>query len=95
MANITISDLQMDRTIDREAMVHIRGADGAAWVFGWMRAYMPNQRGNPFVINFYQINNYADQMINQVQLVDVSNTAPNSAVNVGVDGRSINNGKIE
>jgi hypothetical protein len=95
MANITISDLREDRTLDRAAMAHICGADGAPWVFGWMRAFMPNQRAMPFVINFYQINNYADQMINQVQLVDVNNTAPNSAINVGVDGRSINNGQIE
>jgi hypothetical protein len=54
----------------------------------------PQQRGLAPVINFYQINNYADQLINQVQLVNVSNTAPNSLVNVGVDERSTNNGPI-
>jgi len=46
------------------------------------------------VINFYQINNYADQMINQFQTVSVSNSAPNSVVTVGVDERSTNNGHV-
>jgi hypothetical protein len=44
------------------------------------------------VINFYQINNYADQMINQYQVVSVSNSAPNAVLTVGVDERSTNNG---
>jgi hypothetical protein len=96
MANITINDLRVDRTLDREAMAQVRGADGAPWVFGWMRAYMPPQlRGFAPVVNFYQINNYADQMINQFQIVDVKNTAPNSVVNVGVDERSTNNGQVQ
>jgi hypothetical protein len=46
------------------------------------------------VINFYQINNYADQMINQYQVVSVNNSAPNSVLTVGVDERSTNNGTI-
>jgi hypothetical protein len=94
MANITINDLAVDRTLDRRAMAHIRGGDGAPWVFGWIQAYMPRQRGVAPVINFYQINNYADQLINQFQMVNVSNTAPNSAVNVRVDERSNNDGTI-
>jgi hypothetical protein len=95
MAHITIDDLPADRTLDRQAMAHIRGGDGAPWVFGWIRPYLPQQpRGIAPVINFYQINNYADQLINQFQMVDVSNTAPNSVVNVAVDERSKNNGAI-
>jgi hypothetical protein len=38
MANISINDLPADRTLDRQAMAHIRGGDGAPWVYGWMRA---------------------------------------------------------
>jgi hypothetical protein len=55
---------------------------------------MPSQPGMVPVINFYQINNYADQMINQFQNVEVSNTAPNSTLTVGVDGHAVNNGKV-
>jgi len=93
MANITIKDLGADRTLDREAMARIRGAGGAGWVFGWIRPYMPPSHGGAApVINFYQINNYADQLINQVQMVNVSNSAPNSILNVGVSEGSKNNG---
>jgi hypothetical protein len=94
MASINISDLPTDRSLDREAMVQIRGAGGAGWVFGWIRPWMPQQAGTAPVINFYQINNYADQMINQFQMVNVSNSAPNSNVSVGVDERSTNNGVL-
>lgn len=92
MANITINDLGADRTLDRAAMASIRGAGGAGWVFGWIRPYMPSHPGVAPVINFYQINNYADQLINQVQMVNVSNSAPNSILNVGVSEGSKNNG---
>jgi hypothetical protein len=94
VANLRIDDLRTDKTLDREAMGLIRGAGGAPWVYGWMHAFMPQQRGIAPVINFYQINNYADQLINQFQMVDVSNTAPNSVINVGVDERS-NNGRVQ
>ncbi|MGZ5198813.1 MAG: hypothetical protein ACXWC4_03500 [Telluria sp.] len=92
MAHITINDLRADLTLERQAMARVRGGDGAAWVFGWIRPYMPSQPGATPVINFYQINNYADQLINQFQMVNVSNAAPNSTVKVGVDERSTNNG---
>jgi hypothetical protein len=94
MASINISDLRIDRSLDREAMALIRGAGGAGWVFGWIRPYMPAQAGSAPVINFYQINNYADQLINQFQMVNVSNSAPNSILNVGVDERSKNDGVL-
>jgi hypothetical protein len=90
MASITINDLPADRALDRKAMSRVRGAGGASWVFGWIRPYQDAQGGMVPVINFYQINNYADQMINQYQLVNVSNLAPHSNVNVAVDGRSVN-----
>jgi hypothetical protein len=94
MAHITINDLRSDRTLDARAMARIRGGDGAPWCFGWIQPYMPAQRGIAPVINFYQINNYADQLINQFQMVSVNNSAPNSVLTVGVDERSINNGTL-
>jgi hypothetical protein len=92
MAHISINDLCVDRTLDRQAMARVRGGDGAPWVFGWIHPYTHTQTGAAPAINFYQINNYADQMINQFQTVNVNNSAPDSTVTVGVDGRSTNNG---
>ena len=94
MAHIRIDDLRVERTLDARAMARVRGGDGAAWCFGWIQAYLPPELRPLPVINFYQINNYADQMINQFQTVSVSNAAPNSVVTVGVDERSINNGHV-
>jgi hypothetical protein len=91
MATITIKDLPTDRVLDRKAMSAVRGGNGS-WVFGCFRPYTPHTSsfGSGSVINFYQINNYADQMINQVQIVDVNNTAPNANINVGVNESSTN-----
>jgi hypothetical protein len=94
MAHITIDDLRCEHTLDARAMARVRGGDGAAWCFGWIQPYLPEQARTAPVINFYQINNYADQMINQFQTVSVSNTAPNAVVTVGVDERSTNNGHV-
>ena len=92
MAHIRIDDLRSNRTLDARAMARIRGGDGAAWCFGWILPYMPAQPRTAPVINFYQINNYANQLINQFQMVNVSNSAPNAVLTVGVDERSTNNG---
>jgi hypothetical protein len=90
MASITIKDLATSMLLDRQAMSSIRGG-GAPWVFGWIRPYVASSPGaGGQVINFYQINNYADQMINQIQIVDVNNTAPNAAINVDLDETSTN-----
>ncbi|MES2150721.1 MAG: hypothetical protein V4508_13135 [Pseudomonadota bacterium] len=91
MASISIDDLPADRALDRKAMASIRGGGGAPWVFGWIRPFLEDQGGQFPVINFYQINNFADQMINQFQTVSVLNTGANSNVNVAVDERSVNN----
>lgn len=91
MATITINDLPANRALDHKAMSRIRGADGAPWVFGWIRPYVDELPSQFPVINFYQINNYADQMINQYQMVSVINSAPNSNLNVKVDEGSVNN----
>ena len=91
MATITINDLPANRALDRKALARIRGGDGAPWVFGWIRPYVDELPGQLPVINFYQINNYADQMINQYQMVSVINSGANSNLNVKVDESSVNN----
>lgn len=91
MATMTINDLPASVVLDRRAMARIRGASGAPWVFGWIRPFVAESPGQVPVINFYQINNYADQMINQYQMVSVTNSAPNSNLAVSVDAGSVNN----
>lgn len=91
MATIIIKDLATNRALNRAAMSAIRGGDGASWVYGWIRPFVAESPSLAPVVNFYQINNYAEQMINQIQVVDVSNSATNSNINVGVDERSKNN----
>ncbi|HEX7635310.1 MAG TPA: hypothetical protein VF427_08540 [Noviherbaspirillum sp.] len=90
MSTITIKDLRINRALDREAMSVIRGGDGAPWVFGWIRPFVAGAPSATPAINFYQINNYADQMINQIQLVDINNTGANSNINVNLDEQSRN-----
>lgn len=89
MSAITIKDLCTNRVLDREAMSAIRGG-GAPWVYGWIRPFVAAAPSAGPVVNFYQINNYADQMINQIQVVDVSNTGANSNIDVNLDEQSRN-----
>lgn len=91
MATITINDLPASHELDRKAMSCIRGASGANWLFGWILPFTEESPTRFPVINFYQINNYADQMINQFQMVSVINSAANSTLNVKVDESSVNN----
>lgn len=82
MATITIKDLPANHALDRRAMASIRGG-GAPWVFGWIRPHNPNRGSFGSAANFFQVNNYfVEQMINQVQVVDIDNAAPNSNINV-------------
>ena len=90
MATITVKDLPASMALDRKAMSVIHGGGGAPWVFGWIQPYVDAAPRQTPVINFYQINNYADQMINQYQIVSVNNTGANASLNVGVDERSLN-----
>jgi hypothetical protein len=89
MAAIAIKDLHRNDLLDREAMSSVRGG-GAPWVYGWIRPFTPDVPSAGPVVNFYQINNYADQMINQYQTVDVTNTGANSNINVGLAENSSN-----
>ena len=89
MASITISDLPTSSTLDHTAMSAIRGA-GAPWVFGWIRPFVDASPAQFPVINFYQINNFADQLINQFQSVTVTNSGANANLNVSVAADSLN-----
>ncbi|BAL24496.1 hypothetical protein [Azoarcus sp. KH32C] len=86
MPTIAIHDLPMDSALDRKALAAIKGG-GAPWVFGWIRPFVEARPSFGPSINFYQINNnfFADQMVNQFQVIDVTNTAANSTIGVGVD----------
>jgi hypothetical protein len=90
MATITVKDLPANMALDRKAMSVIHGGDGAPWVFGWIQPYLEAGPSQFPVINFYQINNFADQMINQYQTVSVNNTGANANLNVSVDESSLN-----
>lgn len=90
MATITINDLSVNRDLDRKAMAQLHGAGGAPWVYGWIAPFS-DALGIAPVVNFYQINNFAEQMINQYQMVSVLNTGANSNVDVKVDEGSVNN----
>ncbi|HZW14520.1 MAG TPA: hypothetical protein VFF81_15205 [Noviherbaspirillum sp.] len=89
MAALAIKDLCADRVLDRKAMASIRGG-GAPWVFGWIRPYTSAPASFGTVVNFYQVNNYADQMTNQIQLVDINNTGANSSITVALDEQASN-----
>lgn len=85
MPAIAIHDLSMNRILDNKALASIKGG-GAPWVFGWIRPHVAAQPSFGQTINFYQVNNtfQAEQMVNQFQIIDVSNSAANSTVSVGV-----------
>jgi len=89
MSTITIKDLHTDRLLDRAAMSSIRGG-GAPWVYGWIRPFSNGAGAGGQAINFYQINNYADQMLNQFQTIEVNNTGANSNINVIADEHGMN-----
>jgi hypothetical protein len=89
MAAITIRDLHTHRALDARAMSSVRGG-GASWVYGWIRPFTESTPGFGGVINFYQINNYADQMINQFQSIDVHNSGANANINVAAATNAAN-----
>lgn len=81
MASISVNDLSLNLALDRKAMAAIKGG-GAPWVFGWIQPYVPPSPAMAMmpVVNLYQVNNsfYANQMNNQFQTVEVSNTGANA-----------------
>lgn len=89
MAAITITDLPACRRLDLKAMSSIRGA-GAPWVYGWIRPFVADTPSFGRAINFYQINNYAEQMNNQIQVVNIDNSAANANINVALAENATN-----
>lgn len=91
MAAITITDLPACRLLDLKAMSSIRGA-GAPWVYGWIRPFVADTPSFGSAVNFFQITNnyYADQMNNQIQVVDINNTAANANINVALNEQAGN-----
>jgi hypothetical protein len=91
MAAIKINDLPVNRDLDRKAMAVIKGA-GAGWVFGWIRPFVEAAPSFGQVINFYQTNNIfvADQMNNQISVIDISNSATNATINVDAKQLALN-----
>lgn len=91
MAAITINDLHISRTLDRKAMSFIRGAS-AGWIYGWISQYVEAAPRFGPSINFYQTNNFyiADQMNNQIEMIDINNSAANSNINVNAKQQSLN-----
>ncbi|TKC81637.1 hypothetical protein FAZ69_27105 [Trinickia terrae] len=95
MAAVTIADLRTERELDPKAMSLIRGA-GAPWVFGWIQAFAPPVPSVGPVVNFYQTNNtiFANQLVNQVEVVNVNNAASNSNLTVTAGENGRNNGLL-
>jgi hypothetical protein len=89
MTAISITDLPVNRALEDKMKSAIRGG-GAPWVYGWIRPFVAASSSNGAIINFYQINNYAQQMINQFQSIDVHNAAANASINVIADEHSHN-----
>ncbi|MGZ3240873.1 MAG: hypothetical protein ACXWIN_06790 [Burkholderiaceae bacterium] len=98
MAAITIKDLHTSRAMDLKAMASIRGAGGAPWVYGWARPYIERAAnfGSGSPINLFQTNNFyiADQMNNQISVIDVKNSAANANINVNATQNASNNLKL-
>lgn len=83
MATITITDLPASRALDRQAMSSIRGA--LSWCNGAFRAFLPVVPVPPSflsIVNLYEVNNtfIAENMINQFQTVEVTNTGNNTNI---------------
>jgi hypothetical protein len=89
MASITIDDLPMNRALERKAMASTRGA-GAGWVFGWIRPFVEAVPSAGAVINLFQFNNFGGQMNNQIQIIDVQNSAANASIKVTPEQLAIN-----
>lgn len=91
MATITITDLPVNRALDRKAMSSLRGA-GAPWVFGWITPFVAAVPGAAQIVNFFQTNNIfiADQMNNQFQMIEINNSAANANINLAAQQGAIN-----
>jgi hypothetical protein len=89
MASIAIKDLPASAALDYKALSAIRGA-GAGWVFGWIRPFVDAAPSLGPVINLFQFNNFGGQMNNQLQLIDINNSASNAVITVRPEQLGIN-----
>ncbi len=91
MAAITIRDLPVNRTLDRDAMASVRGgAGGGSWVVGWIAPFVAQSGVSSHGGDVYNItSNIFTQVINanqatfQTQNTDVFNSGNNAAISVG------------
>jgi len=90
MATTTITDLPASRALDYKAMLAIKGADGAPWVFGAFRPFEPASAQILPIVNFYQTNYIADNMTLQTENINVQNSAPSATINVGALQNALN-----
>jgi hypothetical protein len=94
MTALAIEDIPCDLTLDRQAMTCIHGGNGpGSWVFGWVLPFVESHPSSMMpVVNLYETTNnfYADQMINQFQTTNVSNTGSNSNISVNPNEHSLN-----
>jgi hypothetical protein len=82
MSLITIADLPVNRTLDRQAMSSLRGGAGDGnWVFGWMVPFAPRSPSfAPVVNNFFQSNTMIGQVVNQSQTLAITNSASGASI---------------
>ncbi len=100
MGAITIRDLPVSRTLDRDAMASVRGgAGGGSWVVGWIMPFVAPTGISSHGGDVYHItNNIFTQVINanqatfQTQNTDVFNSGNNAAISVGPAQASTSNG---
>jgi hypothetical protein len=94
MASISIKDLPLSRTLNRDAMAGVYGAGGGgSWVVGWIAPFVEHSQssgGMGYGTAVYNItNNIFTQVINaaqatfQTQNTDVFNSGANAIVDVG------------
>jgi hypothetical protein len=82
MAAITIKDLPISYTLDSKALSSIKGGRTGDWVFGWIRPFVEAVPSVGPAVNLFQFNNFGGQMNNQIQVIDIKNTASNAVINV-------------
>jgi hypothetical protein len=92
MTHITITDLSVSRTLDRQAMSSLRGGAGDGnWVFGWMVSLAPSSPSfAPMVNNFYQTTTMIGQVVNQSQTIAISNSGSGSNITAVLIGSPAN-----
>ena len=95
MASINIKDLALSRTLDRDAMAHVRGGGDGSWVVGWIAPFVGASGVSRHGGDVYNItNNIFTQVVNanqatfQTQNTDVFNSGANALLTVGTDQSS-------